>query len=81
NKGRIQLKIQKIGSGEMDKNFKIVVELKSDTTKKATWTRSLITCAYENYQTAVTANDEARQNLMMALYQYFLAAKERFGAH
>ncbi|MBP5462418.1 MAG: hypothetical protein J6Y20_09860, partial [Lachnospiraceae bacterium] len=78
NKGRIQLKIQDIGSGEMDKNFKIVVELKSDTTKKATWTRSLITCAYENYQTAVAANDEARQNLMMALYQYFLAAKERF---
>ncbi|MBP5463142.1 MAG: InlB B-repeat-containing protein [Lachnospiraceae bacterium] len=78
NKGRIQLKIQGIGSGAMDKNFKIVVELKNDKNKKATWTRSLITCAYENYQTASEENDVNRMNLLKALFQYFIAAQARF---
>ena len=68
-------RIMGILSPDMDLDFHITVALKSDPTKTATWTRSLITCAYENYKAATT---DARRNLMMALYQYFLAAKDRF---
>ena len=77
-KGKIFLKIRDIDSGSMDKNFKIVVELKSNPEVTATWTRSVLTSAYEIYQTAVAAGKEETQNLVMSLYQYFLAAKEVF---
>ena len=74
--GRIYIQIKGILSYEMDKDFQIVVKLKSNPKISGTWTRSLITCAYENYQSA--GDNLARKNLMMALYQYFLAAQNRF---
>ena len=73
--GKIFLKVKDIASFEMSNEFRIVVKLKKDPSKTATWTRSLITCAYENYQAATT---DARRNLMLSLYQYYLAAVERF---
>lgn len=73
---KIFIKIQGILSYEMDNDFSIEVTLRSDATKSATWTRSLITCAYENYQAA--GDNQARKDLMMSLYQYFLASVDRF---
>ena len=72
--GKISVQVSGILSYEMDQDVQITVKLKS-TGASATWTRSLITCAYENYQAATT---DERRNLMMGLYQYFLAAYHRF---
>ena len=74
---QIFVQISGLLSYEMDKDVQITVTLKGTPNTSATWTRSLITCAYENYQAATT---DARRNLMMSVYQYFLAAKNRFGA-
>jgi hypothetical protein len=70
----ILVKITGIKAYDMDKDIGIKVALKGTDTS-ATWTRSLISCAYDNYQTSTDAD---RQNLMKALYTYFVAAKERF---
>ena len=78
-KGKIYFKINGIASNKMDSDFRIVVKLKSNPAVSATWTRSVITAAYEIYQTANAAGKEETKNLVMALYQYFLAAKEQFG--
>ncbi|MBO4788506.1 MAG: hypothetical protein J5531_06350 [Lachnospiraceae bacterium] len=75
--GKIYFKIRGINSNKMDKEFQIVVKLK-DTDVSATWTRSVITCAYEIYQNAVAENTESAKNVTMAMYQYFLASKEQF---
>ncbi|MBO4788505.1 MAG: hypothetical protein J5531_06345, partial [Lachnospiraceae bacterium] len=75
--GKIYIKIKGINSNKMDKEFQIVVKLK-DTDVSATWTRSVITCAYEIYQNAVAENTESVKNMTMAMYQYFLASKEQF---
>ena len=74
--GKIYIQIRGIYSNRMDNDFQIVVKLKSDSDVSATWTRSVITSAYEIYQTST--NDNIK-NVTMAMYQYFLAAKEVFG--
>ena len=73
--GKIYFKIRGINSNKMDKEFQIVVKLKSDPNVSATWTRSVITCAYEICQKAET---DSLKNVTMAMYQYFLASKEQF---
>ena len=70
----IFIRIQGIMSFEMDGNFEITVKLKS-TGESATWTRCLMNCAYANY---TAPKSEGIKNLMMALYQYYLAAKAQF---
>ena len=77
-KGKIYIKIKGINSNKMDNNFRIVVKLKSNPNVSATWTRSVITCAYASYQRGLTENMEPLKNVTMALYQYFLASKEQF---
>ena len=74
--GKIFVQISGLLSYEMDKDVRITVKLKNSPSTSAVWTRSLITCAYENSH-AATATD-ARRDLMMSLYQYFLAARNRF---
>ena len=73
--GKIYFKIRGINSNKMDKEFQIVVKLKSDPNVSATWTRSVITCAYEICQKAET---DSLKNVTTAMYQYLLASKEQF---
>ena len=73
--GQIYIKIDGIKAYDMDKDIQIQVKLKGTNTS-ATWTRSLMSCAYDNYQGA--GDNMARKNLMMSLYQYFKAAQARW---
>ena len=77
-KGKIYFKIQGIASNQMDHDFQIVVKLKNQPNVSATWTRSVLTSAYEIYQTADAAGKEETKNLVMALYEYFQVAEQQF---
>ena len=68
---RIHIKIDGTASPQLGRDFHIKIALKNDPTKSATWTRSVITCAYVIQQTNTNAY---AQNLVKALYQYYLAA-------
>ena len=71
---RIRVKIGGVLSPQMGRDFHITVTLKNDSTKTATWTRSIITCAYE-IQKGNAAGSSAC-NMAQALYQYYLAAAD-----
>ena len=73
--GKIYLQISGFASFEMDSDVRIIVKLKS-TGASAAWTRSLMTCAYERCQDATVV--DTNKDLMKALYQYFLAARNKF---
>lgn len=71
---RVKVSIKGIKSPQMARDFKLVVTLKSDPTKTATWTRSVWTCAYEG--STRTSGDAVK--LLQALYQYGLYAQRQF---
>ena len=69
--GRIYFKIEGMRSPQIGRDFNINVKLKKDTSKTATWTRSVMSCAYTIQQ---TNTNPTTQNLVKALYQYYQAA-------
>ena len=71
---QVLVRIGGIKSPQMARNFKLVVTLKSDPTKTATWTRSVWTCAYEG--SARTSGTGL--SFLQALYQYGLYAQKQF---
>ena len=72
---RVRVRIEGILSPQLARNFRVVVTLKNDPTKTATWTRSVLTCAYETQQTNTNLNVKS---LMQALYQYYVYAARVF---
>ena len=68
---RIQITIQGMWSPQIGRDFNITVKLKEDASKTATWTRSVMTCAYVTQQ---TNTNPATQNLVKALCAYYNAA-------
>ncbi|MBO4652618.1 MAG: InlB B-repeat-containing protein [Lachnospiraceae bacterium] len=77
-KGKIYFKINGIASNKLDSEFQIVVKLKNNPNVSATWTRSVLTAAYEIYQIANAAEKEETKNMVMALYQYFQSSRDQF---
>ena len=71
---QVSVSIGGIKSPQMARNFKLIVTLKSDPTKTATWTRSVWTCAYEG--SARTSGTGL--SFLQALYQYGLYAQRQF---
>ena len=74
NGNRVLVKIGGISSPQMDDDFTVTMTLKSDTTKTATWTRSVITCAYTG--SARTSGDGVK--FLQALYQYYVYANRQW---
>ena len=74
NGNRVLVKIGGIKSPQMDDNFTVTMTLKSDRTKTATWTRSVITCAYTG--SARTSGDGVK--FLQALYQYYVYANRQW---
>ncbi len=73
NGNRIHIKIQGMLSPQIGRDFNITVKLKKDASKTATWTRSVMSCAYVIQQ---TNTNPATQNLVKALCAYYNAAAE-----
>ncbi len=65
---RVQVRITGILSPQLARDFQVVVTLKNDSTKTASWTRSALTCAYATEQANA---DVYVKSLMQALYQYY----------
>ena len=76
NKGRIRVQITGVLSPQMARDFKVVVSLKDDATKTATWTRSVLNCAYETAK--ANAGNENAQKLMQSLYAYWVCSANVF---
>ena len=70
---RIYFKIGGMLAPQIGRDFKIKVTLKSDKTKTATWTRSVMRIVYNTQQNATS---DTLRNLVQSLYQYYLAATE-----
>ena len=64
--------IHGIAATELADDYAVTVTLKSDSTKSATWKRSVLNYAY-NMQTKGTTLE--MRNLVKALYEYYMAAK------
>ena len=72
---RIRVRIEGILSPQMARNFRVVVTLKSNPARTATWTRSVLSCAYTTEQTNTNVDVKS---LMQALYQYYVYAARVF---
>ena len=70
----LKVSIRGIKSPQMARDFRLVVTLKSDPTKTATWTRSVWACAYEGS----ARTTDAGRSFLQALYQYGLYAQRQF---